>query len=511
MKNTPPETPKPVSPSYFISRQAGTSRSDNESPLVSPFFDPTRTRSKQKSGDSSKTTQDFASRASPLSTTANRQDVSDWNVMRTHDTKPTTPESLPRASINPPRPARDGFEWVWFPEGYWAEREAHEIARKKNAQRPKIRQSWFNRYVAPESNGIASGEQDQPAIPDSSQVKVELPLGKSSDRRWPLKSQDSQTTSQKSRSHKLLKYFQYKLPGLSHSGRDEGLCSRTKRGMASRFPNKQKLALDSSSIPSTPSIASGTTMILEGATNYLDRAERMRNHGHHPKTSNSSSLNSRVRPGFGLAPWHRKSSSDSVISVSSSIHDLLMGRPPLSTPNPDPDPEMQYGGQKGKEYSKVEISDPHDPTFLPSEATRINTPPIFDSAEPRGFFFDLSPPELVYTPSDIASPRSKTGTLSPAIIKPRAGEGSREWWERDVSSLEQSLPSLKAAQIQHSRFEINIPEHFPDSPMCPVNPRYRGKGTGICPFHGRKQRRKTERSDSEGSVTGVVDDGDSLL
>lgn len=25
-------------------------------------------------------------------------------------------------SIDPPRPAKDGFEWVWFPEGYWAER-----------------------------------------------------------------------------------------------------------------------------------------------------------------------------------------------------------------------------------------------------------------------------------------------------------------------------------------------------------------------------------------------------
>lgn len=23
---------------------------------------------------------------------------------------------------DPPRPAKDGFEWVWFPEGYWAER-----------------------------------------------------------------------------------------------------------------------------------------------------------------------------------------------------------------------------------------------------------------------------------------------------------------------------------------------------------------------------------------------------
>lgn len=25
-------------------------------------------------------------------------------------------------AADPPRPAKDGFEWVWYPEGYWAER-----------------------------------------------------------------------------------------------------------------------------------------------------------------------------------------------------------------------------------------------------------------------------------------------------------------------------------------------------------------------------------------------------
>ena len=34
---------------------------------------------------------------------------------------------------DPPRPAKEGYEWVWFPEGYWAEREIHglrDIPRK---------------------------------------------------------------------------------------------------------------------------------------------------------------------------------------------------------------------------------------------------------------------------------------------------------------------------------------------------------------------------------------------
>jgi hypothetical protein len=33
------------------------------------------------------------------------------------------PSSPPNLGIDPPRPAREGYEWVWFPEGYWAERE----------------------------------------------------------------------------------------------------------------------------------------------------------------------------------------------------------------------------------------------------------------------------------------------------------------------------------------------------------------------------------------------------
>lgn len=43
----------------------------------------------------------------------------DWNVTRSYDVKP----SASQQSIDPPRPAREGYEWVWFPAGYWAERE----------------------------------------------------------------------------------------------------------------------------------------------------------------------------------------------------------------------------------------------------------------------------------------------------------------------------------------------------------------------------------------------------
>lgn len=33
---------------------------------------------------------------------------------------------------DPPRPAKEGFEWVWFPDGYWAERPAPRRISSKN-------------------------------------------------------------------------------------------------------------------------------------------------------------------------------------------------------------------------------------------------------------------------------------------------------------------------------------------------------------------------------------------
>ncbi|CAJ2513676.1 Uu.00g017950.m01.CDS01 [Anthostomella pinea] len=46
---------------------------------------------------------------------------------------PTTPitPTAPNAYVDPPRPAKDGHEWVWFPAGYWAERLITEAPPKE--------------------------------------------------------------------------------------------------------------------------------------------------------------------------------------------------------------------------------------------------------------------------------------------------------------------------------------------------------------------------------------------
>ncbi|KAF4126528.1 essential nuclear protein 1 [Geosmithia morbida] len=67
----------------------------------------------------------------------------------------------PSSSVDPPRPARVGFEWVWFPEGYWAERQtpavrprrrhASSISSRLSGRRKATVQSADNDAPKPES------------------------------------------------------------------------------------------------------------------------------------------------------------------------------------------------------------------------------------------------------------------------------------------------------------------------------------------------------------------------
>lgn len=55
---------------------------------------------------------------------------------------PTTSKSLtPPYAYDPPRSPKDGFEWVWFPAGYWAERQIVEMPSTKKLE-PTTSNAW---------------------------------------------------------------------------------------------------------------------------------------------------------------------------------------------------------------------------------------------------------------------------------------------------------------------------------------------------------------------------------
>lgn len=67
----------------------------------------------------------------------------------------------PSYGIDPPRPAKEGFEWVWFPGGYWAERERAEIPTSQSSRVFK----WRKRSGRDSSSRETDGSLHSPPLP----------------------------------------------------------------------------------------------------------------------------------------------------------------------------------------------------------------------------------------------------------------------------------------------------------------------------------------------------------
>lgn len=177
-----------------------------------------------------------------------------------------------------------------------------------------------------------------------------------------------------------------------------------------------------------------------------------------------------------------RSPSKSVLSRSSSIQNLMLGKPPVNTPDSD----ALYGGPDDHEFFKVDISNPTGPTFLPSEARRIGTPPL-PSQGPRGprrsFFFDLNGPRPTTdsSPSDSDGDSNDSDTPSARLF---AAARRRSAWTNDWFSVQLMIEDAREAD---EHFELNVPEHLLGSPLCPRSPMHKSGGNGVCVYHGRNR------------------------
>lgn len=177
------------------------------------------------------------------------------------------------------------------------------------------------------------------------------------------------------------------------------------------------------------------------------------------------------------APRKQRSGRRNVLySSSSSVRDLLMGRPPVGTP----EPEAMYTRSDSKEYLSVDMTQPDAPAFLPSEARRIHTPPLPSGVSgkrgSRGFFFDYNAPTKQST-NAIPKP-------IPPFTKARettGGPTDDDWYRVKLDTIDSQ------EFITREDFVASIPEHFPNSPLCPRNPKHKSGGTGTCPYHGRNK------------------------
>ena len=100
---------------------------------------------------------------SSQSATTKFREIKDWSAgIKPITLSSPTPPSFTQADIvDPPRPTKSGFEWVWFPEGYWAEREIRDMVPKDIP----AKQKWWKRTSNPKSPKRKStakpGSEDQ--------------------------------------------------------------------------------------------------------------------------------------------------------------------------------------------------------------------------------------------------------------------------------------------------------------------------------------------------------------
>jgi hypothetical protein len=213
------------------------------------------------------------------------------------------------------------------------------------------------------------------------------------------------------------------------------------------------------------------------ATLDLDDASSVNGAGQLP--NQTSSLLDNVRK--NSITWSGKSrnmDNSSIATVrsppnSSSIQGLLTGKPPPNTPHPI----SCHVGSNEKDYFQAEMTSKSAPAVLPSEASRIHTPPLHTSenkGSPRGFFFDLHLP---------AHDCSNSQAIRPKLAAERRSRSSEATSDEDSSYFRVKV--LNAEDEDERAFALQVPEHLPNSPLCPLHPKHPSPGKGICVLHGR--------------------------
>lgn len=249
----------------------------------------------------------------------------------------------------------------------------------------------------------------------------------------------------------------------------EGLYCRTKRALGlKRTPIGQFVLEPGEKLVKTPT----GDMLNRAASLLRDVTER--------RQSPSSSATSVSNMSIAAAPhWkHLRLGYRGGQSSSSSVRSLLMGRPPA----PTPEPQELYTAADDQQYERVEMTDPDGPAYLPSEARRMHTPPlsnegsISSSGRLRGFFTDYNAPRDDNVPRKDDVPT----TSGKRILYPNRKTRDEEW-----SMVK--LDAIHPESTSREQFVLSVPEHLPNSPLCPRNPKHRLGGTGVCIYHSRKR------------------------
>ncbi|OBT52439.1 hypothetical protein VE04_07307 [Pseudogymnoascus sp. 24MN13] len=248
------------------------------------------------------------------------------------------PKPVSRTAADPPRPPMLGYEWVWFPEGYWAEREL--ITRPtKNFRPPK----WVRKSL--QGSGASTFGSHAPSAPRSlnaSEVWARNPADMEDEEEEEAEGDGPQVGRATSP------------PGIINSGKGTSTPKALLRKLQQISLSRKASASGKGkgpeeSRPESPPIdlERQTTNTLRGTSRFFSQflaTKKQNERAMHPLSPNEQSLRL-PRKRFGLAPWHQNYSGDTVgaATATSSIRELLFGRTPVSTPRSDAPPAEPRG------------------------------------------------------------------------------------------------------------------------------------------------------------------------
>ena len=382
---------------------------------------------------------------------------------------------------DPPREARKGFMWQHESSGHWLE------IRIGKRSRSESRSGSTPQDLTPVAELL-------PFTPPTQRIPSPNPISPPNSPRSPRPDKFAALSGINQETPSTVDSSQPESP---LPVRREGLYDRTKR----RLGLRRKTA-DPLSTYHTGNSRTKTTDVLNRTASAL-RLISLKQHTPPSDSTSSSALSMATHPAIFPARQRVNNLSSNLqrhLSTSSSIRSLMMGKPPPGTPAE----RETYTGSDNQQYFRVELTDPGAPTFLPSEARRINTPPSGKHKGP-GFFFDYTAP--VDAPpferrptadkyggsaslfADDSDKENNDDNDSPSIhAKKHNHKKSRrvsetEWYRVKLDAIDKETPREQSRMA----FVEEVPDHLPNSPLCPRNPKHKSGGRGVCAMHGRQE------------------------
>lgn len=363
-------------------------------------------------------------------------------------------------SEQPPSKARSGFKWKREFSGRWLE---IRIGRREHSV---------------EHSAHASGEATP--VPISQRSTIPLPLTQASTS-TDLENRDR--SSNAASDQRLLPESRDPFEYATLTPR-EGLYCRTRRALGLKRDPIDPLHPDSS-------------LERTSTDHLLDRVSSTLRFLPDRRTPSPSSTTSVSNLSIAAPRWQRILNRQGKVglSTSSSIRELLMGKSPLQTP----EPEATYTGSDSHQYTAVTLTD-DGMAFLPSEARRIHTPPLpSDATSPglgkvRGFFFDYNAPPAPCFPdrptADVSSDNNNiknkdTNKNSHTQRQAQQQQQPTGPSRQDSDWYRVKMQAIEAESLTREQLAVSVPEHLPNSPLCPRHPKHTSGGTGECSYHGR--------------------------